>query len=201
MEEKTEQLRDIFMEVAEEESVTETQAQQRGSLLPADSVDDRLADVVDRMRDRFDFETDLDDASLTTVVTRFYDGADDTEIADALGCSPETAFGARMDLHLVRDEEPPLDPAPIRDRLDVDSDETSPSDGEIADELETDPDRVAHTRRVIETQQEARLVSHRFRTEFEEILTDADIAVQFTADTQEDGLEEAAEDIETDVEF
>ena len=45
MEEKTEQLRDIFMEVADEESVTESQAQQRGSLLPGDSVDDRLADV------------------------------------------------------------------------------------------------------------------------------------------------------------
>ncbi len=194
MEEKTEQLRDIFMEVADEESVTEHQAQQRGSLLPGDSVDDRLADVVGRMRERFDFETDLDDTALTTVVTRFYDGDDDAEIAAELDCSPEAVFAARMDLHLVREEEPALDAETVRDREDA-------SDAEIADELDADPDRVARARRVVAAQREARLVSHRFRTEFEEILTDADIAVQFTADAREDGLKEAAEDIETDVEF
>ena len=194
MEEKTEQLRDIFMAVADEESVTERQAQQRGSLLPGDSVDDRLADVVGRMRERFDFETALDDTALTTVVTRFYDGDSDEEIAEQLECSPDTVFAARLDLHLVRDEEPALDAETVRDHEDA-------SDAEIADELGADPEQVARARRVVETQQEARLVSHRFRTEFEEILTDADIAVQFTADAQEDGLEEAAEDIETDVEF
>ncbi len=195
MEEKTEQLRDIFMEVADEESVTESQAQQRGSLLPEDSVDDRLADVVDRMRERFDFGTDLDDDALTTVVKRFYDGADDAEIAETIGCSPEAVFAARMDLHLVRENEPALDPETVRDRPD------DASDAEIADELDADPDRVARARRVVEAQREAQLVSHRFRMEFEETLADADIAVQFTADAQEDGLEEAAEDIETDVDF
>jgi hypothetical protein len=195
MEEKTEQLRDIFMEVADEESVTESQAQQRGSLLPGDSVDDRLADVVGRMRERFDFETDLEDPALSTVVTRFYDGDSDAEIAERLGCSPEAVFAARTDLHLVREDEPALGAETVRDRPD------DASDAEIADELDADPEQVARARRVVEAQQEARLVSHRFRTEFEEILTDADVAVQFTADAQEDGLEEAAEDIETDVEF
>ena len=201
MEDKTEQLRDIFIEVADETEVTESQAQQRGSLLPADSVDDRLADIVGRMRERFDFETDLDDAALTTVVTRFYDGDDDEDIAEDIECSPEAVFAARMDLHLVRDDDPALDPGAVRDHLDPTSDDANPSDAAIADALEADPAEVARTRRVLETQQEARLLSHRFQTEFEEILTDADIAVQFTADAQEDGLKEAAEDIETDVEF
>jgi len=200
MEEKTEQLRDIFVEVAGEESVTETQAKQRGSLLPAESVADRLADVVSRMRERFDFETGLDDAALSTVVERFYDGDSDEEIADALGCSPGTVFAARLDLHLVREDEPALDPAAVRDHL-ADANDADPSDAAIADALGADPAEAARTRGVIEARREARLVSHRFRMEFGEILADADVAVQFTADAQEDGLEEATEDIETDVEF
>jgi hypothetical protein len=196
MEEKTEQLRDIFMEVADEKSVTETQAEQRGSLVPTGSVDDRLADAVERMRERFDFGTDLDGAELVAVVKRFYDGEDDTDIADALGASPEAVFTARMDLHLVGDDEVGLDLSAARDRLDADE-----SDAAVAEALGVDAGEVARARRVRTAQREARLVSHRFRTEFEEILTDADIAVRFTADAQEDGLEEAAEDIETDVDF
>lgn len=195
MEEKTEQLRDIFMEVADEESVTETQSQQRGSLLATESVDDRLTDVVGRMRERFNFEAGLDDDALVVAVKRFYDGEDDKEIASALDCSPDTVFAARMDLHLLREDEPTLDPADVRDCPD------DASDGAVADALEADPDQVGRARQVVAARREAQLVSHRFRTEFEEILTGADIAVQFTADTQEDGLEEATEDIETDVQF
>lgn len=209
MEEKTEQLRDIFMEVADEESVTEMQAQQRGSLLPTESVEDRLSDVVSRMRERFDFETEREDDDLITVVERFYDGADDEAIAEALNCSPEAVFVARIDLHLIREDEldPEFDLAALRDRLDAGeasasaASETTTSDAAIADALDADPDQVNRARRVIAARREARLVSQRFRMEFEEILADADIAVQFTADAQEDGLEEAAEDIETDVEF
>jgi hypothetical protein len=196
MEEKTEQLRDIFMEVADEKSVTETQAEQRGSLVPTGSVDDRLADAVERTRERFDFRTDLDDSALIELIKRYYDGDDDGEIADALGVSPETVFAARMDLHLVGDDEVDPDLSAVRDRLDAEED-----DAAVAEALGVDAGEVARARRVRTAQREARLVSHRFRTEFEEILTDADIAVRFTADAQEDGLEEAAEDIETDVDF
>ncbi len=203
MEEKTEQLRDIFMEVADEESVTETQAQQRGSLLPTGSADDRLADIVGQMRERFDLETDLDDDALVTVVELFYDDADDGEIANELEVTTGTVFRARMDLHLLRENElgPDLDLAALRDRLDADTDETTADDTAIADTLDANPDQVARARQVLEAQREARLVNHRFRTQFEETLTDADIAVQFTADAREDGLEEAAEDIETDTQF
>ena len=89
-------------------------------------------------------------------------------------------------------------PAAVRDHL-ADANDADPSDAAIADALGADPAEAARTRGVIEARREARLVSHRFRMEFGEIL--ADVAVQFTADAQEDGLEEATEDIETDVEF
>ena len=196
MEDKTEQLRDIFMEVADGDSVTETQAEQRGSLVRTGSVDKQLADVVERMRERFDFETELDTETLSAVVRRYYDGDPDGEVADDLGVSRDAVFEARMDLHLVRDDDTDLDRSVVRESLDGER-----SDADIAAELGVDPERVARGRRVVEAEREARRASRRFQTEFEEVLTDADIGVQFTADVTEDGLEEAAEDIETDVDF
>lgn len=197
MDEKTEQLRDIFMEVAEEGTVTETQAEQRGSLVRADSVDDRLADIVERMRDRFGFATDLETERLCVIVRRFYDGDTDEVIADAVGVSPAEVFEARMDLHLVRDDEVTgVDHAVLRECLD-----DGISDAEMAATLDANLEQVTRARRIVETEKRTRRVSRRFQTEFEEVLTDADVAVQFTAEMQEDGLQEAAEDIETDVDF
>lgn len=197
MEEKTERLRDIFMDVADGDSVTETQTEQRGSLVRTGSVDDRLEDVVGRMRERFDFETDLDDEDLCAVVKRFYDGETDGEIAEVLGCSPEDVFAARMDLHLVREDDAAgVDRTALGDHLDGGA-----TVAEAAAALEESAERVARARRVLEAERERRRVSHRFRTAFEEVLTDADIAVQLTAEVRDDGLDEAAEDIETDVDF
>jgi hypothetical protein len=197
MDEKTEELRDIFMDVAEEETVTESQVEQRGSLLRQESVDDRLREVIDRMRERFAFTTALDNDALCTIITEFYDGESDESIATILRVPREMVVDARMDLHLVRDEDTAdVDVSRLRDRLDVgDSIET------IADELAADRMTVKRAARALDAEERARRVSQRFRTQYEEILTDADIAVRLTADTQEDGLEEATEGMEVDVEF
>ncbi len=63
MDEKTAELRDIFVDDAGEEAVTETQEASRGSLADTDeaSVTDRLGDVVARMRERYEFQTELAD--------------------------------------------------------------------------------------------------------------------------------------------
>lgn len=197
MDEKTEELREIFVDVTEEETVTESQTEQRGSLLREGSVDERLAAAVGKMRDRFDFETEFDDRALCTVVRRFYDGDDDEAIAATLDVSTASVFEARTDLHLIRDSDSDsLDLSAVRKRL-ADGDAVDA----IAAELEADPEAVDRARRVVETESRAQRVSQRFRTEFEEILTDADIAVRLTADSQEDGLEEATEGMEVDVDF
>ena len=197
MDEKTEELRDIFMDVADEETVTESQAEQRGSLLREESVDDRLRDVVERMRDRFGFTTALDDDALCTIITEFYDGESDEGIATILRVPREMVVDARVDLHLVRDTDTAgIDVPTLRKRLDAeDSVET------IAVEMGVDPIDIRQAMRTLEADKQARRVSQRFRTEFEEILTDADIAVRLTAGAQEDGLEEATEGMEVDVEF
>jgi hypothetical protein len=200
MDEKTAELRDIFMDVAEEGTVTERQEETHGSLAGADdeAIDDRLTVAVARMRDRYEFDTDLTDGQLTSVVRGFYQGDDDPDLAEELGVSTETVFRARMDLHLIReaDLDAPFDLGELRTRFaDGASTET------VASEIGVQPAELRPYRRVIDAQTEARSASHRFQTEFEDILAEVDLSIQLTESVTEDGLEEATDDIETDVSF
>ncbi len=196
MDEKTEELRDIFMDVAEEETVTESQTEQRGSLLKEGSVDDRLVEVIERMREKFDFSTDLDNEALCQVIRRFYDGQHDADIAEALSVSEDAVIEARLDLHLVREADTAgIDVETLRDC------DTDTSVAAVAAELDADADTVSRARDALAAEERSRRASQRFRTEFEEVLTDADIAVRLTADVQNDGLDEATEGMEVDVEF
>jgi CRP-like cAMP-binding protein len=197
MDEKTAHLRDIFMDVAEDETVTESQTEQRGSLLREGSVDERLAEAIQKMRDRFEFESELGTHALRTVVRQFYDGESDDAIATILNVPPEIVFDARMDLHLVREDDADgIDHTAVREGF-----QAGQSLAEIATALDAERETVARAKQVIDAESRAQRVSQRFRTEFEEILTDADITVRLTADTQVDGLDEATEGMEVDVEF
>jgi FixJ family two-component response regulator len=194
----TEELRDIFKDVADEDTVTETQKESRGSLTDDHASADRLAEIIERMRADHEFDTDLTDAELATVVERFYEDAGDTAIAEALDVSRREVFAARLDLHLIRDRDTdaPFPLEALRDHLDADR-----STGEIADDLDVSDSTVRRYRRVVEARNEARQVSHRFRSEFEDVLVEADMREQFTEDIADDGLEEATEGTETNVSF
>ncbi len=107
-------------------------------------------------------------------------------------------FDARMDLHLVReaDREAPLPMDELRalvvDEVPVD---------ERADRLDADVATVERYSRVIAAQRRGTRANHRFTDEFAELLTDADLRDSHAADAHESGLEEAAEDIETDTQL
>ncbi|SDQ84991.1 hypothetical protein [Halopelagius longus] len=74
-------------------------------------------------------------------------------------------------------------------------------DDDIAAELDADAETVARYRRVVEAAAEATRANHRFRDEFEELLTDADLSSRLDLDAHHDELREATEDIETNVSF
>jgi len=120
MDDKTAELRDLFVEATGEEAVTERQTAGRGSLstaeADADAVADRLSDLVSRMADRYEFGSDLSESDLCRVVRAFLDpdtlegaaswSADaDATVAESLqaDADAETVFRTRMDLHLVTD--------------------------------------------------------------------------------------------------
>jgi len=199
MDEKTEELRDIFMDVSDEETVTETQEEPRGSI--ADQPDEatvreRLRGVIEALADRYDFDSSFETATYVELVRAFYDDGSDEAIADQLGVSVEDVFRARMDLHLFReaDTAAPFDVRELRRRREE-------SDAALAEEFGVEESTLARYRRVVDAQDAARAANHRYRTEFDEILTDAAISGSLTESVTDDGLEEAAEDIETDVSF
>lgn len=197
MDEKTEELRDIFEEVTGEETVTEEQEETPGSLAGGDEeeVNERLAAVVARMRDEYEFETDLADEEYARVVRGYYEGEDDTGIAEALDIERREATRARLDVHLVRDRDrdAPFELTRLRELLGDDA-----STGEVADELAVSPSTVRRYRRVVETENEIRSVSARYQADFEDVLTDAGISHSMTSDMKEDGLEDATEGAEAE---
>jgi hypothetical protein len=201
MDERTEELRDLFVDVTDEETVTESQSEDRGSLADAD--DDALAEaldaVVDRLRDDHDFETALSDGAYRRVVSGFYDGEDDETIATDLDGDPATVFRARLDLHLLDDADTdfPFDLATLRRHRDA----AEPDPASLAEDLDADRETAARAVAVADTQARIRRVSHRFQSEFEDAIPDAALSVRLTETATESGLGEAAEDIETDTKF
>jgi len=200
MDEKTEELRDIFMDVSDSDTVTESQAATKGSLTDDDPARERLAEVVAELRDRYGFETDLEDEQCVELVTGFYDGASDADLARRLDVERRDVFRARLDLHLLRerDLDAPFDLDAFRRQVTGAEEVTT---GDLADEFDVSPSTVRRYRRIVLAQDESRRANDRYRDEFDAILGDSDLAGPLTQDAREDGLEDATEGMETDVSF
>lgn len=194
MNEKTEELRDIFTSVTDEETITESQEDTRGSLEQDErTVEERLESVIGQMRERYGFETTLSTGELIVVAESFYDGDDDAEIAADLGVDEETVFDARLSLHLIRDDDD--------DGVDLVAVRETDDDDALAAEFDVPEERIDRYRRIAAAREESLAANDRYRDEFDSLLADADIAERMTSDVREDGLEDATEGMETDVSF
>lgn len=198
MDEKTERLRDIFLELTDEGTVTESQEQSRGSLTEQVDVDERLAELVAEMRERYELSTSLEDEQLVTVVKRVYEGESDTAIADDFGVSRRTVVRARLGLHLVRpeDRDAPIDIDAIgRAHLE------GTSVAELADEHEVSASTIRRYLRVFEAERRSKEANRRYLDEFDTLLADAELSTRMAREVHEDGLDEATEGLETNVSF
>lgn len=195
MDEKTEELRDLFLDVADDGTVTEQQEETPGSLTDEPPEDERLEDVIDRMEERYEFETDWDGEEYRRLIREFFDDASDADIASELDTDEESVTRARMDLHLLRESDTEF-PFELREFRRLRAEE---GDADLATELDTDEGTIGRALDVVDTQDEARTANDRFRDEFEEIVTDGDLSSQLARDAREDGLEEATEGMENDL--
>ncbi len=194
MNEKTEELRDIFTSVTDgEETVTESQTASRGSLEKDERTnDERLESVVTQMRERYDFETPLTNEELIAVAKGFYEGMSDEEIAGELDATEADVFDARLSLHLVDEADADeVDLVAIRER---DEDPAT-----LADEYDASEEQIRRYRRIAAARDESRAANDRYRDEFDSILADSDLTQRLASDVREDGLEDATEGMETDV--
>jgi len=197
MDEKTAELRDIFVETTDSDTVTETQSESPGSLTDEqENVSDRLRTLIERMAEQYDFETALETEERIEVLRGFHDSEDDETIAATLDCEPATIRQARLDLHLVREAErdAPFEFDRLRRLLAEDT-----SLEERAAELDVSVETARRYSEVAAADRRSTRANDRFRDEFAELLTDADLTNRLAADAHEDGLQEATEDMETDV--
>jgi hypothetical protein len=198
MDEKTQELRDIFIDATGSDTVTERQEEGPGSLADEPSGNpERIRALVAQMRDRYEFDSGLSEETLVTVVRAFFEDVDDAAIAEYVDTDAATVFEARMDLHLLREsdtDDAPVDLAALRKLL-----VEGATVAECADRLDADTDTVGHYADVVETRLEATRANDRFRDEFADLLTDEAISDRMAQDAREDGLREATEDMETDV--
>ena len=219
MDEKTAELRDIFVETTGSDTVTERQAESPGTLTDRDeaAVRERVRELIAAMRERYDFSTGLDDATYARIARARFELDDDAAIAAALAAgddaggesdddAPEPVAvdadavrDARFDLHLVREADRDVDDAPF-EYADVKSlTAEGRSIVDCAAALDADPDAVAKYARVARVDLTATRANDRFRDEFRDLLTDAEIEGNHAESAREDGLKEATEDIETNV--
>ena len=197
MEEKTSQLRDIFMDVADEATVTEEQQETPGTLTGDTPIDDRLDSLIAQMQDRYAFHSDLSPETYRAIARAVYDEQDDGQIATSLDVDEDTVFAARLDLHLLtaadRDGPIPIDTV----RKHILQDDTD----DIAAQFDTDPEILDRTIAVAETDIAMRQANYRFRDALDDILGDGDVAEHFTDDVTDDGLRDATEGMEIETSF
>jgi len=199
-EKKAEELRDIFVDVTDESTVTEEREEERGTLRGEDEIDDEIREVVDEMRDEHGFETSLDDEEVVQVVRLYHDGASDAEIAGELGDDSldKTVRRARIGLHLFRDSDfdAPFEIEKLEELMDEGA-----TNSEIADELGVSASTVRSYRRAVEARQRSEDADGEYAERFEAVLEDREISERFTPDAKRDGLEGATEDAEVDVDL
>lgn len=195
-EEKAEELRDLFMEVTDESTVTEEQEESHGTLKDAEDVNEELKEVVEEMMEEYDIDTKLDLEELVEVVRLYHDDYTDTEIARELGDDGlnKTVARVRVKLHLFRDSDfdAPFPIDELRDRID---DPTS----EIADDVDVSKSTVRTYMNAVEAEMQVEEADHRYQERFREILEDGDLSRQLTSSAKDDGLRDATEDMEVDV--
>jgi hypothetical protein len=196
LDEKTEELRDLFLDVADEETVTERQEETPGSLTDERPVEERLTAVIERMRESYEFDTYRSIEAYRRLVRGFFE--DETDLESAFDADEDELFRARMDLHLLREEDTefPFELRELRERLEADE-----SLEEIAAAFKVDEETVRRARRVQRTREQARTANDRYRDEFEELVADGDLSNRLARDAREDGLQEATEGMENDIEM
>jgi hypothetical protein len=187
--EKTDRLREIFMDVADDPTVTETQEESPGILQDTSAVDETLSDIIREMKTTSEFQTSLSTTELVQLVRLFFDEYSDTAIARKLGDASrdKTVARARIHLQLFRDTDfdSPFDLDRLRDLLREDI-----TLADIAETLDVSASTVRKYRMLLDAEHAAEAVNHRYRRRFEAALA-APEQHESIHNSLEDGLDDA----------
>lgn len=187
--EKVEQLTEIFHDVTDEYTTTETQEESHWETNQSVNTE-TVRSIIQEMVEEYNIQTSLNEEELSTLVRKYHDGESDKEIARALGTPSrdKTVMRARRKLHLLHDSDfdAPFDLSHLRELLDEGEDPKT-----IADTLAIGKTTVREYTAVITAETEAENVDHKYQQRFEDALGSDDQYAQTLSDSaRASGLED-----------
>lgn len=190
------QLLELFSNITSKTKIVEPMKKIHGSLRDRDAVEREIALVMREVLDQGYFTTKLKPLQLAKLVSDFYAGRNDTEIARDLGDEKlsKTVARARIRLKLFRelDFRMPFDRQELRDMIDA-----GVNMKEIAERLSVSPSTLREYRHVIEQEEDTSLDPYLER--IRDIMEDRDLSEQMTRSATLDSLGEAIDITEAEL--
>ncbi|MDD1719569.1 MAG: response regulator receiver protein [Methanoregulaceae archaeon] len=190
------QLLELFTTFTSKTKIVEPMKKIHGSLRDRDAVEREIALVMREILDQGLFKTKLKPIQLARLVSSYYAGKNDTEIARELGDEKlsKTVARARVRLKLFRelDFKMPFD----RDRMEnlISSGETMK---DVSEELGVSPSTLREYRHVIEQQEDPTIDVYLNR--IKDVMEDRDLTEQMTRSITRDSLGESIDITEAEV--
>ncbi|MEI7432711.1 MAG: response regulator receiver protein [Methanomicrobiales archaeon] len=179
------QLLELFTNITSKTKIVEPMKKIHGSLRDRDAVEREIALVMREILDQGFFKTKLKPIQLAKLVSAYYLGKNDTEIARELGDEKlsKTVARARVRLKLFRDLDfkMPFD----REKMEILM-ESGKTMKEISEELGVSPSTLREYRHVIDQRDDHTIDNYLER--IRDVMEDRDLSEQMTRSATKDGL-------------
>ncbi|HJJ34290.1 MULTISPECIES: hypothetical protein [Methanocorpusculum] len=181
-------LMQLFSNLTQKTKIVEPMKTLHGTLRDQDAVEREIALIMREIQERGFFKTKLEPIQLARLITSFYAGKNDTEIARELGDEKlsKTVARARVQLKLFRelDFNMPFDQNQMKTLM-----STEMTMKEISEELGISPTTLREYRHVIEQKEDTTLDPYLER--IKDVMEDRDLTEKMTSGLQEDTLGES----------
>jgi len=195
-EKRKSQLLELFSTMSGKTKIVEPMKNIHGTLRDSDAIEREVALVMREIIEQGIFKTSLKPIQLAKLVTSFYAGKNDTEIARELGDEKlsKTVARARVRLKLFRelDFKMPFDKMKMEELL-----ESGKTMKEVSDELGVSPSTLREYRHVIEEQEDPTIDPYIAR--IRDVMEDRDLSEQMTRSAQVDNLGESIDITEAEL--
>ncbi|MDD4132653.1 MAG: response regulator receiver protein [Methanocorpusculum sp.] len=181
-------LMQLFSNLTKKTKIMEPMKTLHGTLRDQDAVEREIALIMREIQERGFFKTKLEPIQLARLITSFYAGKNDTEIARELGDEKlsKTVARARVQLKLFRDLDfnMPFDPAQMKTLM-----STEMTMKEISEQLGISPTTLREYRHVIEQKEDTTLDP--FLERIRDVMEDRDLTEKMASALQEDTFGES----------
>jgi len=190
------QLLQLFTNISGKTKIVEPMKKIHGTLRDREAVEREIALVMREILEQGLFKTKLRPIQLAKLVSAYYAGKNDTEIARELGDDKlsKTVARARVRLKLFRDLDfkMPFD----REKMELLL-ESGNTMKEISDELGVSPSTLREYRHVIEQRDDVTIDSYLER--IKDVMEDRDLSEMMTRSATNDGLEDSLDATESEL--